>query len=88
MSSILKEKKIDFAVRIIKITKSLQGKQKERVLSEKLLHSGTAIGALISEAESGQGSAGFLQTKNSTLEEANETKYWLELLFATKCITK
>jgi four helix bundle protein len=49
-------------------------------LSKQLLRSGTAIGALIREAEHAQSKADFLNKMNIALKEANETLYWLQLL--------
>jgi four helix bundle protein len=58
-------------------------KQKEFVLSKQCLRSGTAIGALISEAAYGQSKADFVNKMSVALKEANETLYWLELLHET-----
>lgn len=69
-----------FALRIIKLYKWLVGEHKEFVLSKQLLRSGTAIGALIKEAEHAQSKADFLNKMNIALKEANETEYWLILL--------
>jgi four helix bundle protein len=44
------------------------------------LRSGTAIGALIKEAEFGQSKADFINKMSIALKEANETDYWLHLL--------
>ncbi len=52
----------------------------EFVLSKQLLRSGTAIGALCSEAQHAQSKADFLNKMNIALKEANETTYWLNLL--------
>lgn len=68
-----------FALKIIEIYKVLAS-QKEFVLSKQLLRSGTAIGALVREAEHAQSKADFLHKMNIALKEANETLYWLQLL--------
>ena len=47
----VREKSFAFALRIVKLAKFLQGEKKEFVLSKQVLRSGTAIGALIREAE-------------------------------------
>ncbi|MDL2315292.1 four helix bundle protein [Bacteroidales bacterium OttesenSCG-928-C19] len=73
-------KSYSFALRIIKLYKWLVSEQKEFVLSKQLLRSGTAIGALVKEAEHGQSKADFLHKMNIALKEANETEYWLMLL--------
>ena len=74
------EKSIAFSIRLIKIYKILSAERKEYILSKQLLRSGTAIGALIREAEHGQSKADFLNKMN-ILKEANETDYWLLLLY-------
>ena len=75
-----KEKSFDFALRIIKLYKYLQNK-KEFVLSKQLLRSGTAVGALVREAEHAESKADFIHKMAIALKEANETEYWLELLY-------
>ena len=49
--SLLKQKSYDFALRIIKLYKYLCDEKKEYILSKQVMRSGTAIGALVSEAE-------------------------------------
>lgn len=58
----------------------MQNNHKEYILSKQLLRSGTAVGALIREAKYAQSKADFLNKLMIALKEANETKYWLELL--------
>ncbi len=60
--------------------KYLVDEQKEFVLSKQVLRSGTAIGALVREAEFGQSKADFANKLSVALKEANETDYWLSLL--------
>lgn len=76
----LKKKSYEFAIRIVKLSRSLQTDGKEFVLSKQLLKSGTAIGALIREAEFGQSKADFASKMSIALKEANETDYWLSIL--------
>lgn len=80
MESPLRNKSYAFALRIIKLYKYLVAENKEYVLSKQVLRSGTAIGALISEAKFGQSKADFISKMNIALKEANETDYWLSLL--------
>ena len=49
----VKDKSFAFALRVVKLAKYLEGRQKEFVLSKQVLRSGTAIGALVREAEHG-----------------------------------
>jgi four helix bundle protein len=78
--SILKDKSYDFALKIVKLYQALVSEKKEFVLSKQLLRSGTAIGALIREAEFAQSKADFIHKMSISLKEGNETLYWLELL--------
>jgi four helix bundle protein len=86
--SILKDKSYQFAIRIVRLSEYLQQKKKEYVLSKQILESGTAIGALIREAEFGQSRADFTHKMSIALKEANETAYWLCLLKDTEHIDK
>ena len=86
MSNVVLEKSFDFALRIVKSYKFLCVEKKEFILSKQLLRSGTAIGALIKEAEHAQSKADFINKMNIALKEANETEYWLELLFRSEYI--
>lgn len=78
--SILKDKSYSFAIRIVRLNQFLCTEQKEYVLSKQLLRSGTAVGALVREAEFGQSRADFRSKMAIALKEANETDYWLNLL--------
>lgn len=77
---IVAPKSIAFAIRIVGMYKFLTIEFREYVLSKQLLRSGTAVGALIREAEHGQSKADFLNKMNIALKEANESEYWLLLL--------
>lgn len=84
--NILKDKSFLFAIRIVELYKYLKSSQNEFVLSKQILRSGTSVGAAIREAEHAESTKDFLHKLNIGLKEANETKYWLELLLATKII--
>jgi four helix bundle protein len=77
---IVDDKSYAFALRIIKGYKYLNETQREFVLSKQMLRSGTAIGALIREAEHAQSRADFISKMSIALKEANETEYWIQLL--------
>jgi len=78
--SVLKIKSYKFAIRVVKLYQFLIKEKKEFVLSKQILKSGTAIGALIREAEFAQSRADFTNKMNIALKEASETIYWLEIL--------
>ncbi len=85
--SILKDKSYAFAIRIVKLSQFLMNERKEFVLSKQVLRSGTAIGALIREAEFGQSKADFISKMSIALKEANETDYWISILKDTDYIS-
>lgn len=58
-NNIIAEKSIEFSIRLIKLYKILIDEKKEYILSKQLLRSGTAIGALIREAEHAQSKPDF-----------------------------
>ena len=76
----LKQKGYDFAIRIVKLAQFLQCEKREFVLAKQVLRSGTAIGALIRQAEFAQSRADFSSKMSIALKEANETNYWMNLL--------
>ena len=81
--NIIKERSFEFALRIVKLYKFLIEK-KEFVLSKQLLRSGTAIGAMIREAEHAESRADFIHKMAIAQKEANEAEYWIELLFRSE----
>ena len=86
--SIVSDKSYSFAIRIVKLFKYLKNEHNEYVLSKQLLRSGTAIGALAREAEFAQSRADFINKLSIGLKEANETDYWIDLLYDTGYINK
>ena len=73
---------LDFGVDIINLVKDLKCKH-ESVISNQIGRSGTSIGANIREAQYANSRADFIAKLQIALKEANETEYWLELLFRT-----
>ena len=84
----VREKSFAFALRVVNLAKYLEAEKKEFVLSKQVLRSGTAIGALVREAEHAESKADFTHKMNIALKEANETLYWLELLHESEYIDK
>lgn len=87
-NSVLNTKSYDFAIRIVRLSQLLQNDKKEYVLSRQILRSGTAVGALIREAEFAQSRADFIHKMSISLKEANETIYWIDLLKDTDYISE
>jgi four helix bundle protein len=82
--NVLKEKSLNFAIRIVKLSQYLKAEQKEFVLSKQILRSGTSIGASIRESKNAASSKDFLHKLTIALKEADETAYWLELLYKSE----
>ena len=85
--NVLKEKSFRFAIRIVELYKYLIKTQSEYTISRQNLRSGPAIGAIIREAEYAESTKDFVHKFSIGLKEANETKYWLDLLNETKFLT-
>ena len=81
--NIIADKSFEFAIRIVNLYKFLTNEKKEYELSKQLLRSGTSIGANVAESLKGQSRADFNSKLNIALKEANETEYWIRLLYKT-----
>ena len=81
MDNPVRDKSFGFALRIVKLYQYLKEEKREYVLSKQVLRSGTAIGALVRESQYAESKADFIHKLAIALKEANETEYWIELLF-------
>ena len=70
-------------MRSVNLYKHLTKTKREYILSKQFLRSATGVGANVSEAERGQSKADFIAKMYIALKEANETDYWLRLLYAS-----
>ncbi len=85
--NIIRTKSFLFAIRMVKLSQYLNLEKKEFVLAKQIIRSGTSIGALVREAEQAESSKDFVHKMYISIKEANETKYWLELLKETNYLT-
>ena len=69
-----------FALEIIRVCNEIKRTQKESILTNQLVRSGTSIGANIREAFYAHGKADFVAKLQIALKECSESEYWLELL--------
>ena len=81
------QKVMAFAIRIVNVYKYLTEEKLERVMSKQLLRSGTSIGANFSESLSAESELDFIHKLAISQKEANETIFWLELLYRTDYLT-
>lgn len=86
--NIIKEKSFTFSIHVIKICRFLTEIKKEYTLSKQLLRSGTAIGALVREAQNAESTKDFIHKLAIAQKECDETIYWLELLKETDYINQ
>lgn len=86
--SIIKERSFVFAVRIVNLYKYVGENKREYVLSKQLLRSGTAVGALVREAQNAESAKDFIHKLAIAQKECDETIYWLELLKETDYLTE
>ena len=83
-NSPLTKKSYLFGVRIVKMVKYIKCTPKEYGMLNQVFRSGTAIGALVSEAAYAQSPADFVNKLSVALKECNETLYWLNILKDTE----
>lgn len=76
----LRQRTKRFALRVIKLFQSLPKTEEARVLGKQVLRSGTAVAANYRSACRARSRADFASKIGVTLEEADETAFWLELL--------
>lgn len=84
----LRDKSYAFAMNIVRLSQGLVKEKKEFVLSKQILRSVTSVGALIRESEFTASKADFINKLTVSLKEANETEYWLILLYDTDYLDK
>jgi len=84
----LKDKSFQFAIKIVKLSQSLITVEREFVLSKQIIRSGTSIGALVRESEFAASRADFVNKLTVALKEANESEYWLMILFDTNYLNE
>ena len=82
------DKCIAFSVKINKLLKYLREDQHEYNTSDQIQRSGTSIGANYSEACDAESKADFIHKLGIAQKEANETIYWLKVLYGSELITK
>ncbi len=86
--SILLDKSLKFAARIVKLHNYLIKEKHENIISKQIIRSATSIGANANEAIYGQSKADFLAKLHISLKETAETEYWLRLLVLSDYITE
>lgn len=76
-----------FAVKIIELHKTLLNRN-QPIIARQIMRSGTAIGAISAEADHAESKKDFIHKLAMSQKEANETSYWLDLLYETNYISE
>ena len=75
----------EFAVAIVNLVDGVTA-PRSSYMTDQLARAGTSVGANIHEAQYAQSKRDFVAKLEIALKEANETSYWLKLLYETERI--
>ena len=84
----LKERTKQFALRVIKLYKSLPKGKDSDAIGYQLLKAGTSVGANYRSACRARSDADFISKITIVEEEADEPAYWIELLMESGIVKK
>ena len=82
----LKARTKQFAIRIVRVFKSLPKNDEARIIGKQLLRAGTSVAANYRAVCRSRSKAEFISRMSVVVEEADETAFWLELLIETSII--
>lgn len=82
----LKNRTKQFAIRIVKLFRSLPRSEDARIMGKQALRSGTSVAANYRAVCRARSKAEFIAKIGVVVEEADETVFWLELLVETKIV--
>ena len=80
MNRDLKIRTKDFAFRIIRLFRALPRTTEAQVVGKQILRSGTSVGAQYRESQFAKSDPDFISKVQGSLQELEETLYWLELI--------
>ena len=75
-----------YALRIIKLCDSLPKNLSASIIGKQLFRSGTSVGAQYREAKRAKSNADLINKIEGSLQELDESSYWLELLAEAKIV--
>jgi len=82
-ATLLQARTKQFAIRIVKLFRSLPKTEEARVIGKQVLRSGTSVAANYRAVCRARSKAEFIAKVGVVVEEADETVFWLELLGET-----
>ena len=80
VNSDLKVRTKEYALSIIRLFAELPKRTEAQVMGRQALRSGTSVGAQYREASRAKSNADFISKIEGSLQELEETEFWLELL--------
>jgi four helix bundle protein len=83
----LKNRTKSYALKIIRLYQILPKSGEAQVIGKQILRSGTSVGAQYREACRAKSPADFISKMEGSLQELDETGYWLELLTESGIMT-
>jgi len=84
----LRNRTKEFALRIVRLFRSLPRSPEAQVMGRQLLRSGTSVGANYRAVCRSRSKAEFIAKLGIVVEEADESAFWLELLIETETFKK
>jgi four helix bundle protein len=82
----LRKRTRQFALRIIRLYGTLPKTGVGGVIGKQVLRSGTSVGANYAESCHSKSSADFISKIETSMQELEETRYWLELLVESELL--
>lgn len=82
----LKQRTKAFAIRIVKLFRSLPKTEEARIIGRPVLRSGTSVAANYRAVCRARSKAEFIAKMSVVVEEADEKVFWLELLVETNIV--
>lgn len=84
----LRERTKRFAIRIVRLFRSLPKTEEARIIGKQALRSGTSVAANYRAVCRARSKAEFIARIGVVVEEADETVFWLELLVETAIVSQ
>ena len=84
----LKERTKQFAIRVVRLFRSLPKTEEARIVGKQALRSGTSVAANYRAVCRARSKAEFIAKIGVVVEEADETVFWLELLVETGIVAQ
>jgi four helix bundle protein len=82
----LRDRTKAFALRIVRVYSSLPKTTEAQVIGKQMLRSGTSVGAQYREAIRARSTAEYISKVEGSLQELEETVYWIELLIEAQIV--